>query len=240
MDARGLLRPDPWLAHELGREVFSLICPPDQLPGVGELARAISELASRTVMIQAKVTGQDLRVARLLEGAGFGLVETGLVFERKLLAGQAAAGPALVRPAREGDEEAVASLAGQAFVHSRLLRDPLLGPELGGRVKQAWARNHFRGGRGDAILVAEQASKPVGFVLLLSRKPALVVDLIAVTPEARGQGVAGDLLKAAQEWGRGLEVIRAGTQLTNAASLALYQSQGFALISGHLVYHYHR
>jgi ribosomal protein S18 acetylase RimI-like enzyme len=240
MDAHDLLRPDPWLSKELTRAVFSLTWPEAAPPSAADLAQALDGLGAGPLMVQAKLPADDLAGVRLLEGLGFGLVETSLIFERPVSPGLDKVSRAKVRPARPADQDAVAAMARQAFVHSRLLRDPILGPELGGRVKEAWARNFFSGARGEVMLVAMGGADLVGFVLLLTQERAVVVDLIAVAPMARGQGVAGDLLKTAQDWGRGMETIRAGTQLTNAASLALYQGQGFALTNGHLVYHYHR
>ncbi len=233
---------DAWLSQVLGKPAHAPGAPALAWPALEQGRAELASLGPGPLLAYAKLAATERAGVALLENLGFSLVETSLQLARPLLAGQPRRGPAIIRPARAEDEEPLAQLAATGFPWARFAQDPRLGPEVCGQVKQAWLGNFFRGRRGQALLVAELDRRPAGFVLLLKNGQTLTVDLIAVDERSRGKGLGRDLLAAAQDWGEqaGCREICAGTQLVNQASLALYQSAGFRLISGGHVYHLHR
>jgi ribosomal protein S18 acetylase RimI-like enzyme len=91
--------------------------------------------------------------------------------------------------------------------------------------------------------VAERDSVVAGFLQLLWAGPVLVIDLIAVSPQATRQGHARAMLAFAAANGTGgmrrPEGFRVGTQAANAPSVRLYESLGFRFTDAQFVLHHH-
>lgn len=181
--------------------------------------------------ICAKVPAHDIGAARRLAAEGFYLVETLAHFRQNAIAPPAGGGD-LISDAQPEDETAVGDIAAHAFTQSRLYRDDAISPALASDIKREWARNFFRGQRGDKMLVAREGGRAVGFNLLIGD----VIDLIAVHPDYTRRGIAGALIAVANQT---CGPLRAGTQITNAASLSLYRKAGFALDNASYVFHRH-
>ena len=146
-----------------------------------------------------------------------------------------------VRSAQPAEEGSVCDIAATAFTEDRFHRDPKVGADAAKRIKRAWVENFFKGKRGDRMLLAEGSDGSVaGFVQLLDRPDATVIDLIAVTPSAQGNGIGRALTEAVLDDSleRSREV-RVGTQLTNSRSLQLYTQLGFSIIASSHVLHLH-
>lgn len=86
------------------------------------------------------------------------------------------------------------------------------------------------------ILVARRAGDVVGMVVVLvtistalGGEVALLEDLV-VSPDARGAGIGGDLLRSAIAWARERGCLRITllTDATNDVAQALYETHGFA------------
>src|SRR5262249_55999007 len=65
---------------------------------------------------------------------------------------------------------------------------PAVGKAVANKVKAGWASNFFAGQRGDGMVVAERDGVVAGFLQLLWAGRVLVIDLIAVSPQAARQG----------------------------------------------------
>jgi ribosomal protein S18 acetylase RimI-like enzyme len=230
---------DAWLAGLMGRPVNRVAGP--VAPGAEkEAARALSGLAAVPGFAYARVPTAEVRLAHLLEDAGFRLVDTGITLEAATVAGTARPSSAAARLARAGDETAVAEIARTAFRYSRFHLDPRIPAALANEIKREWAVNYFRGRRGDYMVVAERSSSVAGFLQLLAGKGGtLTIDLIAVAEAQRGQGLASDMIRfAARECGAPAR-LRVGTQAANVASLRLYERLGFTVAGTSHVFHLH-
>ena len=65
-----------------------------------------------------------------------------------------------------------------------------------------------------------------------------MIDLIAVTPEAQGQGLGRALVNASMAaYGARARRMRAGTQAANFPSLALYRGLGMHEVSRAITFH---
>jgi ribosomal protein S18 acetylase RimI-like enzyme len=67
----------------------------------------------------------------------------------------------------------------------------------------------------------------------------LVIDLIAVEKDHRGQGLAKEMILFAASACGNPQALRAGTQSVNTASLSLYEKLGFRIVSTSYVLHHH-
>ena len=235
---------DPWLARCLGRDVFRL--PGSVLGGAasgGGGLDAVSELCggvARGSMVYTRVPVGDVPAVGALQRAAFRLVDTTVTLERPLFDRCERAG-AEIRRARPADESQVTALARRSFTHSRFHQDPSIGADRADRLKGEWVANFFRGGRGDALVVATDGDRITGFLLALAADDdAIVIDLVAVDESCRGRGIAGALTRAVQSDFAQATGLRVGTQLANAAALRAYQGLGFAVTSAAYVLHFHR
>lgn len=233
------LTPDPWLAGYLGGEVYRF-APAENAPldDPGPL-REVQERPG-PVFMYAKIPTTWLAAVQACEDAGFRLVDTNVTFDKKSEPGGPPAGyPFQVRPARPEDRAGVTDLARRSFVYSRFHLDPDVPRAVADAIKGGWVDNFFTGKRGDAMIVAAEGSRIVGFLqLLYVGADTTVIDLIAVDEAYRGRGLAGAMIGLAQrEPGRA--VMKVGTQAANITSMRMYEKIGFRLCETSYVLHYH-
>lgn len=236
-----LLRPDPWLSEVMGRRAYQLRLPlaPLEVAQAETIAREVSDAAG---FCTAKVPADDVRTLWSLEQVGFRLVTTSVTLEKALEPGaRDGAWADRVRMAEPSDRADVVRVAFESFIHSRLHVDPLIDDEVADASRAAWVESAFDGDRGDAVLVATDASTAMGFsVLLTTDDGSLCIDLIAVDPVHRGKGVASDLIRAGEALcGRGHTRYRVVTQASNVSSVRLYERAGFRMTSAAQVLHFH-
>jgi ribosomal protein S18 acetylase RimI-like enzyme len=204
--------------------------------------QAEAELRSLTVnpgFAYARVPTHEMRTSRLLEHAGFRIVDTGVTLELSDMRSSQAP-HATARLARPGDRPDVEAVARLSFKYSRFHLDPDIPASMANEIKAQWVGNYFLGQRGDYMVVAEQGGRVVGFAQLLNApNDTLVIDLIAVSGDHRGRGLAQDMIRFASANCGHPRVVRAGTQIANTISLGLYRKMGFRIVSSNYVFHYH-
>jgi ribosomal protein S18 acetylase RimI-like enzyme len=236
--ATGLIA-DAWLSGLLKRSAFRLS---HELHIDAALA---ARLAQAPLFVTAKASAIDVKSIAHLQDAGFRVVDTALTFDAEGLSGGPEAASRqghVIRFAQPDDRAGVVALAGRAFRFSRFHLDPVLPNTIADRIKAAWADNFFNGLRGDAMVVAEDERGIVGFLQLLGLDVGgLVIDLIAVAPEATRHGIASAMIAFAwrSESVAGRLSLRVGTQAANIGSCRLYESLGFRLREAVVVLHHH-
>jgi len=216
-------RPDAWLSQQIGKPAY-------RWQGI-----TLNDLPPGPCFCYAKVPETNHQEKKVLEDAGFTLVETSVIYQKQV--SQVEASDPRLREARAGDCERVKQIAGCSFRLSRFHVDPKFSPGAGNRIKEAWAGNFFRGARGDRMLVAEESGDLAGFILILKKPRGVVVDLVAVDPAFQGRGLGPALLLAAETKGCR---ITAGTQKANTSSCRMYEKCGYKPSKSELVYHLHR
>ena len=235
-ERRHHLEADSWLGSVLERPAWNVVA--------GSGSRALAELSSSpSHFATAKVAASNTVEADALQALGFRVIDMALTLDAEALA---APRPATrVRFAAPRDRVQVEQIAGSAFRFSRFHLDPRVPKALADKVKASWAGNWFAGGRGDGMVVAEDERGTVaGFLQLLwDGEQRLVIDLIAVRPDAGRKGLASAMIGFAQAEGtgdsrrpRGMLV---GTQAANVPSLRLYESLGFRVRDAKFVLHHH-
>jgi ribosomal protein S18 acetylase RimI-like enzyme len=229
---------DHWLSDIFGYDVYRLVVDDAFIESNG--AKLTEEIPGKPVFIYAKVPVRSLHYVGFLEGLGFRLVDTNIVFEKQVSKVGDVTGNCVVRFAQEGDQEQVTELAGSNFECSRFHLDAFIPDEIANEIKSQWARNFFVGERGEQMVVAVIEDKVVGFAqLLFGENKNLVIDLIAVDRDQRRKGIAKDMITYAEENCQSLEKIRVGTQLANTASVKLYEKLGFRMAGASYILHYH-
>lgn len=219
------VRADSWLAGVLGTPVYAVEAGGDAPGGPG--------------LAYAKVPAHDADELDRLAGLGFRVVDVNLTLER--------VGPAGVRQpesvvvAGDAHGPALLDIAETSFRYSRFHLDSRIPGELADRVKREWVRSYVERRRGLELLAAlDEGGSPVGFLAVLESGGARVIDLVAVSPEARGRGHGDSLVEAfVARHAPQAERLLVGTQAANAPSIRLYEKHGFRFRDAKLVLHRH-
>ena len=214
-------REDPWLAGVLGRPVYDVDGEPGDEPGFH----------------YAKVDVEDVARVHALSARGFYTVDVNVTLAHER---STAGGGGDVEVARPEHHGALLDVAGSCFRYSRFHLDPQLPDELADAVKREWVRSYVEGTRGLELLAAVDEGAPAGFLAVLERDGARVIDLIGVAPSAQGRGVGKALVQAfvSRHSAPGRELL-VGTQAANVPSLRLYAALGFSIRSSAYVLHRH-
>ncbi len=228
------VRLDSFATGVLGYPVYELVSA-EEWPLLQERA------LKRPLLAYAFVAAGDKEKLAWLLKRGWQLVDTNVQMEKttsRLYQSQPVG--TMFRWARPPDEDRVAGIARNSFAGSRWHRDSKISNELADKIKEEWARNYWRGSRGQYMVVAEEEGYVVGFNQLIKREDgALVIDLIAVDERYRGKGVASGMIAFAVASCGPMTRVVVGTQLTNTASLKMYQRSGFLIVGATHVFHRH-
>jgi ribosomal protein S18 acetylase RimI-like enzyme len=199
-------------------------------------------LSAEVIFATAKVSAGNVVALRFLEAAGLCVVDVNLTFtvDAASIRGQTSLP---VRAARPDDRMAVEDVAGTAFRFTRFHLDGVMPATLANRIKRAWAGNYFAGGRGDAMLVAEDDKGICGFLQAIERDGDAVIDLIAVDKRSAGAGLGTAMVAALArrplKSGRSPKRLIVGSQAANAQACRFYEKLGFRLEVAAYVLHHH-
>ena len=274
--------PAGWLVAarrlEFDSRVFGLPCGRldfiihDRLPGDGDgdgeraseavgrsvVGRPVDWLKARGVgFISAKVDGRDLLGARVLEELGFRLMDVSTIHRLDLVSGlppKNLPDGFSLRPAREGDVEAMAGLAASAMTDVRVYQDrfaldPVLGPGAEALYNEWW-RASVGGDEADEVWVLVHEGTGVGFITLcrpeeaesrLTGQAGGWVVLNGLAPEFRGRGLYRPMVIQALYRLRdlGCSSARVKTKLSQFAVQRVWQVLGARLSASSFVFHLH-
>lgn len=230
------LNEDKWLTELMGSATYKLVVNDCILDAAGEAA--FEESPQGGAWAYSKIATTDLRSLNYILSKGFFLVETATLF-RKPVSQEKPVSVQGVRFALDDDEDQVRDIALHSFSHSRFHVDPFIDDSLANKIKENWVGNFFTGERGTHMVVAHHEGEIAGFLLLIVSSSDVVIDLIAVSSKYRKMGYAKKMILFAENQFRDCDVVRVGTQIDNAESIALYTSLGFAFDEASYVVHYH-
>ena len=235
---------DVWLTERLGCNVYQISI--EALIGAGgeitadDLDSQLAQLQSPPAFAYIKVPTDAPRHLKALLRWGFTLVDTSLQFERTVTHPGQPPSDVDVRLAEASDADEIADLARRSFHHSRFHADGQIPDDLADEIKAQWTRSYFRGERGDAMIVAIDRGRVVGFLLaMMSADGAMVVDLVAVDEDMRGHGVSGAMTWFAHAQFPEAVCLRVGTQLANVPAIRSYERLEFQLVRSQYVLHFH-
>jgi len=183
--------------------------------------------------------GADSASAPLAEEAGFRLTDLRITLDRplaELAVDEPAADPGdltRIRPALPDDLPELRRIAAASHRDSRFYADPRFGRARCDELYATWIAASCRGEAAEAVLVAEVAGRPAGYITCLLRPapgqpPYGQIGLLAVGEAAQGRGMGGRLVQAALVWfaEQGAAGVSVVTQGRNERAQRLYQRLG--------------
>lgn len=229
---------DAWLSGLLDKQVYTL----SRAVNGQSLSDVLNHYLSRShAFATLKLPADEVALSVKLQRVGFHHVETALSLYRPALS--ACELIPIVRPADSRDRQVVVSIARRSFLFSRFHLDPMISNECACTVKAEWVNNFFAGRRGDGLLVAEYQGNVSGFLQYIhANDGSLLIDLIAVAPEATRKQLGAAMLAYAANRGSddGSPVaLKVGTQACNIPAINLYIKMGFCMTGSQHVFHYH-
>ena len=238
------LHRDVWLTEQLGCNVYQISIEA-LVDASGEiiaedLDSQLAQLQIPPAFAYIKVPTDAPQHLKPLLRWGFALVDTNLQFERSVTPQGHPSGDVEIRLVEASDEDEIAELAQRSFDHSRFHADERIADEVADKIKAQWTRSYFRGRRGEAMIVAVDRGRIVGFLLaMMSVDGAMVVDLVAIDEGMRGHDVSGAMTWFAQTQFPHAVCLRVGTQLANVPAIPCYERLGFHLVHSQYVLHFH-
>lgn len=144
-----------------------------------------------------------------------------------------------VRPARDGDVQALQQIARVSHRDSRFYRDGRFAHARCDDLFATWIEKSCKG-YADAVLVADIDGRPVGYATgHLAAPDQATIGLLGIDPAARRRGCGHALVRALLDWfgDRGVAQVGVVTQGCNAQALSFYQRSGFEVSSIEIWYH---
>lgn len=196
-------------------------------------------------MLIARCRTVDLRAAQSLENEGARLMDTLVYYARDLRKALAtrAASAVEVRAARPSDAPEVERIAADTFrgYSGHYHADDRLDRAKCDEAYRSWAvRSVSTPGVADAVLVAEEAGRLLGFATLRMNSPTEGEGvLFGVAPEAQGRGIYRLFMESALDWCRekGAETMVVSTQVTNLAVQKVWVRLGFEPSRSYYTFH---
>ncbi len=135
----------------------------------------------------------------------------------------------------------IINIAKEKTSNSRFVKDKKIPENFRKNFRALWMENYFKNKRGDYLIVALKKEIVKGFLLLISNKKNLHIDLIATKKKYQRQGVGESLINfATYKFSKKFNYIVAGTQYDNISAIKLYKKLGFKIVDRHNVYHFHK
>ncbi|MCY3781198.1 MAG: GNAT family N-acetyltransferase [Chloroflexi bacterium] len=145
------------------------------------------------------------------------------------------------RLGHEGDLAPLLPIAETSYTMSRFYVDPRFGSDKAALMFQIWLEKSLTTDFADAVIVAELAGIPVGFVTCHFHKPAdeVNVGLVGLAESTRGMGVASGMMAYVRAWvsTQGFDRLNAATQGSNIGAQRLHQRGGLMTRSVDLWFH---
>ena len=192
----------------------------------------------------AKVPTDHLQQVSVLMKAGFFLVDTNIVLQRRFVtSSQPLPNDIDIIEADLEHHSALQDIAAGCFRYSRFHQDPFFPEVTANLLKRRWVENCCLGRRGSALYTALLQGRPVGFLAVLAsfgKNSVAAIDLIGVETAYQGRGIGCALVaRFIEDWQGRVDHLVVGTQITNRSSLSLYLNFGFHIMNSAYVLHAH-
>ncbi|HEX7425318.1 MAG TPA: GNAT family N-acetyltransferase, partial [Terriglobales bacterium] len=238
-DALALVEPAPFDSQCLGMSMVKVSWFCAESRDQEKLAQAVLAKVKSSGFdhVMIRTDAGNLAFMQALERNGFYLADT----STKLLcaAGSFVSCPlpagCSVDKYRPGDLPQIQEISADIFRRSRFYADPSFPKARVDELHRLWVRNDCEG-RADLVLVCRREEKVLGYIACLFTEardefglPSEAdIDLVAVSPQAQGQGIGKALVGVAlQHYRERATRITVGTQGSNYPALALYAQCGF-------------
>ncbi|MDQ2793870.1 MAG: GNAT family N-acetyltransferase [Bacteroidota bacterium] len=226
----------PWDSAWLGFPVARLVAGP--AIGAPEVTAALAGCRVQGVRLLYVVLPVDSQAIAQVDGAW--LADVRLTYQRLVEQPQPPAGfPATERASIRkvtALTPALEQLAWQSGEHSRFRRDVRLPAGAYQELYSTWLSRMLTQGTVWAVVADDEV---IGMLALDARAVPARIELVAVAPAARRQGIGQLLVQAAlcEAAARHLALLEVVTQGANHAARYLYEREGFRLLDSRHIYH---
>lgn len=236
MGTNGQVETLAWDSAWLGLSVGRAMAHTPQ--GVAEVVAA-SQAANQQLLYLVVDAAAEAAVTAA-QATGAFLADVRLTYHKRLPA-IAPAGPGRAPTAIEYQQLRQASpelteLAYQSSQYSRFRRDARIPAQACDHLYSEWLRQALASGEAWAAL---QQGTPVGLLTMGTRQGHASIELLAVSPAARHQGIGQRLINVAQQEAsrQGHQLLQVVTQQANLAAQLFYEHCGFQLTRRQQVFH---
>lgn len=136
--------------------------------------------------------------------------------------------------------EEVVKLAASTFVYSRFYNDPWLPNNKTKEIYKCWVENAFSQ-PGRFFIISSEKGNVSGFLLfsINIEELAATIELIAVDEAFRGLHVGQTIISKMESfvYGKGIRLIKVGTQIDNVGAIRFYSNCGFHYSGSNAIYH---
>lgn len=220
---------------ELDTELFGFVCGElflePGLPLVEDITRLTYKAEAEDIVhITAKLRAEEVDRAKVLQSAGFRLMISSMDLEKKIF-GVYNALPDRVSLANEKDLGQLMHISRLSFASStRFHFDDMMGKDKATELYVRWIKNLLQD-PGVVVLTHLSVDIPDGFITVrLDDKDTAHIDLYAVAPEIRHNGIGNMLLMAAEASVQGrAQKLSVRTECINYAALNVYTRAGFKI-----------
>lgn len=120
---------------------------------------------------------------------------------------------------------------------SRFLRDEFFSENDFQRLYKTWIDKNIQS-TDSVVLVFIENHKVIGFISFKQTISLASIDLIAVSPEARGKGIGEKLIEALETILQSNTLLTVSTQKSNLKACKFYKKCSFRLMQQKFIYHY--
>ena len=196
--------------------------------------------------LSARLHTSDLSSIHLLEQQSFIAIDGILTFSLDIRAAHwPSPGEGVeIRLSRPQDTEQIKAIARSSYDYDRFHSDPRIIKAVADELHAVWLENSCRGAAADAVVVAAENDRILGFVTCKIIRQTTdylgltigTIVLVATAADARGQGVAKATTYGALDWfhEQGVDIVEVGTQLRNIPASRLYEACEFRLVASSL------
>ncbi len=223
-----------WKLDDFDSEIFGFRVAKIKVLDSKNVADLIKDLIKNKVKYATcRVESNNFSTIQVLEKSGLVLVDGLISLGINTLSTKIVAVASRIREANKNDLGQLKSLTWGLYSVSRVYNDPLISQDKADKFYIKWIENSILGQAADLVLAWDQDGKILGYVTL---KKTGSIPLIGVSKQARGKGIAKELVKASlfkfKQWGVGEVIVE--TQMANIAALRLYQDCGFKVVDSFL------
>jgi len=231
----------PWDSSHFGLRIARALPRRLDLPTYSQLEAACIDQGIDCLYFLADAA--DQATIAILQAGRFDFVDIRLTLENSAcrLVNMLTKGEFRFRFGKASDLEALLPIAGESYTMSRFYSDQRFDRDKASLMYQIWLKNSLAADYADAVVVAEMAGQPVGYVTCHLQKPPgeANLGLVGVAESARGMGCTSEMLHYAGRWlsEREFDRVNVVTQGKNIPAQRAYQRCGFVTRSVELWFH---
>lgn len=134
--------------------------------------------------------------------------------------------------------EQIIDIAKKSFNYSRFFNDPMLPQPRAEKIYLHWTECAF-GQEDKYFVISKRDGNIAGYILFSFNEDCIVIELIAVNEKYQGQRVGKSLIHTMESFvlGKGIKIIKVGTQVNNIIAAQFYNAMEFKYVSCGSMYH---